>query len=317
MASFVPTSLAVLLGVAVAGSFLIVIGFLVQRTKSRAIAWGLVVATIAGTHIVLQSEPPGFRMVALIVLATYALKALVVVESRRADAVPLDALPWLAFTSAWIGMQPREFRHSEGSLSATRLFATSATWLLAGVITVLCVQWIAQLVGPGWRRTCAFLLLIGCSMVVHFGFTGLVAAALRRCGFNVGPQFRAPWRARSLQEFWARRWNIGYSVMTAIVVYRPAERWLGRTGALVLAFLTSGLLHELGCSLPVRAGYGLPSLYFALHAGAVVIENALDRRRIKWRNRWGRLWVFVWVVLPAPLVFHDPFMSGIVEPWLP
>jgi alginate O-acetyltransferase complex protein AlgI len=52
--------------------------------------------------------------------------------------------------------------------------------------------------------------------------------------------------------------------MTAMAVHRPLQRRLGRGPALLGSFLVSGLLHEVAISLPVRAGWGLPKLYFLL-----------------------------------------------------
>ena len=56
-------------------------------------------------------------------------------------------------------------------------------------------------------------------------------------------------------DFWSRRWNLAFSEMTALGVYRPLSGNIGRKAATVAAFLASGLLHELAISLPVLAGY--------------------------------------------------------------
>ena len=104
--------------------------------------------------------------------------------------------------------------------------------------------------------------------------------------------------------------------MTAVAVYRPLERTAGRGPATAAAFLFSGLLHELAISAPVRAGYGLPFLYFALHGGLVLLERRLEGTA--WAlSRWGwlgRVWTLGWLALPLPLVFHGPFLAGVVWP---
>jgi alginate O-acetyltransferase complex protein AlgI len=58
-------------------------------------------------------------------------------------------------------------------------------------------------------------------------------------------------------------------------------------------------------SLPVRAGYGLPLLYFAIHGALVLVERALGRGL-------GRVWTLAALALPLPLLFHRPFLEGIV-----
>jgi D-alanyl-lipoteichoic acid acyltransferase DltB (MBOAT superfamily) len=159
-------------------------------------------------------------------------------------------------------------------------------------------------------------LLPGLSLVVHFGLFELLAGLWRFLGADCHQLFRAPLRSTSLEEFWGRRWNLAFSEMTALVVFRPLNEIVGRQWAMAAALLFSGCLHELAISVPVRAGYGLPSLYFALHAAAMQIESVLSRRghpvdSIPWL---GRLWTLAWLVLPLPILFHLPFLRGCVWP---
>lgn len=119
--------------------------------------------------------------------------------------------------------------------------------------------------------------------------------------------FRNPLASRSLSEFWSRRWNVGFSEMIAVAVHRPVRRVAGETAALFAAFLASGLLHELAISVPVHAGYGLPTLYFLLHGALVGVER-------KAPHLAGRAWTIFWLVAPLPVLFHPPFLRGIVWP---
>jgi hypothetical protein len=83
-----------------------------------------------------------------------------------------------------------------------------------------------------------------------------------------------------------------------------------------MSFLFSGLLHELAISVPVEAGYGLPLLYFTLHGGLVLLERRLEGTAAA-LPRWGwlgRAWTCGWLVLPLPILFHRPFLAGVVWP---
>jgi hypothetical protein len=67
-------------------------------------------------------------------------------------------------------------------------------------------------------------------------------------------------------------------------------------------------LHEPAISEPVRAGYGT----------LVLCERALARagrpiERLGWP---GRIWTLGWLALPLPLLFHLPFVRGVVWPVL-
>jgi alginate O-acetyltransferase complex protein AlgI len=85
--------------------------------------------------------------------------------------------------------------------------------------------------------------------------------------------FDAPLRSRSLAEFQAQRWNRSFSEMTALAVQRPLAARLGRHRAMLVSFLVSGLLHEVAISLPVGAGFGLPTCYFVLQGLLVARER--------------------------------------------
>ena len=79
-------------------------------------------------------------------------------------------------------------------------------------------------------------------------------------------------------------------------------------------FVVSGLLHEMAISLPVRAGYGGPLAYFVLHGVLVLLEPRLDREGWKPTGAWGLGWTLGWLALPIPLLFHPPFLAGVLLP---
>jgi D-alanyl-lipoteichoic acid acyltransferase DltB (MBOAT superfamily) len=127
--------------------------------------------------------------------------------------------------------------------------------------------------------------------------------------------FRSPYKAKSLKEFWGKRWNIAFSEMTAIVVYKPLKIKYGIPIALTASFLFSGLLHEIAISFPVNTGYGLPLLYFVLHGLAMYTEGKISLvKEIISHSVLSHVWVFAWLILPMPLLFHHTFIVEIVEP---
>lgn len=77
-----------------------------------------------------------------------------------------------------------------------------------------------------------------------------------------------------------------------------------------------GEVTLLAISASVRAGFGLPSAYFALHALGVSIERWRRRAGRPISGRGGRVWTLAWVILPLPLLFHDRFVEGVLWPLL-
>jgi hypothetical protein len=274
---------------------------------ARSAAWGLVVLSVGVAHHVTSDQPAGLRMLVLIGALFFAMKALVSVEAATRDGARLPPLRWAAFATLWPGMRPALVARLEpGRSGSGRLLKGGLGYVALG--TALFV--LAQLT---WRLTASAVLatvflLPALSFLLHFGAFGVLAGLWRAAGADVGPLFRAPWRAESLGEFWSRRWNLAFSEMTSLAVYRPLALRVGRRAALFAAFLFSGLLHEVAISLPVRAGFGRPLLYFAIHGVLTQVERE--------RGPFGRVATLLAVVLPLPLLFHRPFLQGVIWPLL-
>jgi alginate O-acetyltransferase complex protein AlgI len=299
---------------------MILFGLVVARLRplrlARLCAWALVLAGVVASERLNAQEPAGFRMLAIIVALLYGMKAVVAVEVQSHGARPLPFAPWLGFAALWPGMRPGPFarRSATPSPEVAQLFLGGSARLLGGLALVT----LARLV---WEFTSSKLaatpsLLAGLSLIVHFGVFDVVTALWRWNGVDCHRLFRSPLRSSNLREFWGRRWNLAFSEMTAIAIYQPLVRIAGRGPALAASFVGSGLLHELAISVPVRCGYGLPMAYFMLHGILMTVEARLAKAsrpidRVPWI---GRLWTFIWLLAPLPVLFHRPFLAGVVWP---
>ena len=103
--------------------------------------------------------------------------------------------------------------------------------------------------------------------------------------------------------------------MAAMVVYKPLKINYGIPLAMIASFLVSGMLHEIAISFPVKMGYGLPFLYFVLHGLAMYAEGKVPLlKQIISNSVASHVWVFAWLILPMPLLFHHVFIVEVVEP---
>lgn len=158
-------------------------------------------------------------------------------------------------------------------------------------------------------------MLVGLSFILHFGILNLSTASWRFSGVDVKELFRSPYKATSLKEFWGKRWNMAFSEMTAMVVYKPLKVKCGIPLAMIASFLVSGMLHEIAISFPVKMGYGLPFIYFVLHGLAMFAESKISFvKKINVDHVLSHVWVFAWLILPMPLLFHHVFIVEVVEP---
>nr|PZN15624.1 MAG: hypothetical protein DIU78_25500 [Pseudomonadota bacterium] len=148
------------------------------------------------------------------------------------DALSLSLGAWLAFAGAWLGMQPRLFAaaRTPSPSGASDLLRRGALHAVAGAVLLA----LARLAWTSTqsRSLATVIALPALSLLVHFGLCHLLAGAWRARGVACEALFRAPLRSRNLREFWARRWNVAFSEMTAIAIYRPLAARLGRGFAL-------------------------------------------------------------------------------------
>jgi hypothetical protein len=125
------------------------------------------------------------------------------------------------------------------------------------------------------------------------------------------PHGPAPPLAKSLSEFWGRRWNVWTSEWFRQIIFRPLQN--RPVLALFLVFLASGVFHEWVINVPLylvtgRKCFGSMILYFLLQALGIMIER-------KTRNRAVRillLWLFVFGA--APLMVNEG-MLRILHLW--
>jgi hypothetical protein len=262
----------------------------------------IVQRAVTGEHAIVQ-------MLAITATTLLVMK-IVTLAFARAEGTALSATATVEYLG-WLGMRPSLFeqRRESDRNGARSLALHGLQTLLLGIALFVIAAVSARAPFPlSTRRIIVTICLMpALSLILHFGFFDILAAIYRLRGVAAPKLFRAPLSARSLSEFWSRRWNVGFSEMIALVVHRPLRRVAGDRVALCASFLASGLLHELAISVPVHSGYGLPTAYFLLHGSLVAIERKLGRAP-------GRVWTLFWLAAPLPLVFHFPFLRGVIWP---
>ena len=292
---------------------------------ARIVAWGFVSVCVLFVERMSAAEPAGTRMLLIIVALLWSMKSVVYVESRHNGNDALTFGQWLCFCVGWFGMRSELFSKLPGrQLSDWRQYCVRGLIRAAIGTVFIGLAWatahssvepkLANSSRKLWFATAC--LLTGLSLLFHFGLFNLVAGMWRFFGVKCLALFRAPLLSESLSDFWGYRWNRAFSEMTAIAVFRPLRQH-GKKGGLssfvatVGAFLFSGLLHELAISVPVQAGFGQPMLYFAIQAIGMILE-----KRVSFLNSKsiGRAWTVAWVIIPVPILFHQPFLAGCVWP---
>lgn len=220
----------------------------------------------------------------------------------------VGARPWrrtVAYLFAWPGMDaPEFFRVAAAIKPPARDCYFAALNIAAGIALIYVAARMAYTESPllaGW------LAMIGIVLVLHFGIFKGLALLWRAFGIPATPIMDAPVCSRSLSEFWGRRWNTGFSIPARRYLMEPIARRFGTVMGVLTVFLVSGLVHELVISLPAKAGYGLPTLYFLIQAAGLIAERKLGPKRF---------WTFVCLAAPAFILFHPPFVYRVIIPFL-
>lgn len=261
----------------------------------RLAGWGMLVALMTATDRVLADAAALPRMVGLCWVLLGATKALVYAEWAASRRLPL--LHYAVFAFGWFGMDPGAFAKRragldwKGDVGLGLLLAVLGT---AGAVGVASMTWQPVL-----------LMFLPLSLAFHFGVLRILKGALRVAGFPVRTLFPNVLETRGIGDFWSKRWNVGYSQMMQRLVGRPVESRLGGGAGVMAVFLGSGVLHELAITLPVRSGYGGPTLYFAIHGLLTLFEKKLGRPI-------GKIPALLAVMLPVGLLFPPAFRDEVI-----
>lgn len=296
------------------------LGYWLIKNQMIALSWLVMALSIAGIYLIFRHQHPIVMMLAVIAITFTAMKIIAVAEGYKGKRLTLSFKQWLVFAGGWAGMRAQPFETLGGPpiAGAWPMIRFGVSRVAFGAILIGLAHLIVNLqLDHQFTYICvSIILLVGLSLILHFGFLSISAGMYRLQGVNTYLLFRQPATATSLTEFWSKRWNIAFSEMTSVAIFRPLKNKFGAAAALMLAFAFSGLLHELALSLPVNAGYGLPMLYFMLHGVLVLFEKWLTLRRVKFLQHpiWAHVWVFFWLVIPMPLLFHTAFINHVIWP---
>ncbi|RAV97713.1 wax synthase family protein [Pseudochryseolinea flava] len=285
-----------------------------DKSHARAIAWVIAVSTVLFSTAVTWHYGALARMLVIVFLQLLSMKIIVSVESYSGNN-KLTITQWCAFSLGWFGMRPTLFeKFPSRSLPFVDLFIKGLSRIAIGYILLYASFFLEQKLRIAFFLP-QLLLLVGVSFMLHFGVLNISTAGWRNLGVDVSELFRSPYKPRSLKEFWGRRWNLAFSEMTALIAYKPLKDKVGVTYAVTISFLFSGLLHEIAISLPVNAGYGLPMIYFIIHAVAMQLESksAIVQKIVNHRI-FAHAWVMTILIIPMPLLFHTAFMERVMIP---
>jgi hypothetical protein len=216
---------------------------------------------------------------------------------------------------AWPGLDARGFFDRRDHAEPVRW-----TEWLRGVVALSTGTWMFFALARTATRDlylAGWIGMVGLILMLHFGTFQLLSCAWRLAGIRARPLMNRPLAATSLADFWGRRWNTAFRDLTHRFLFQPLASRFGTRCGIVAGFLFSGVVHDLVISGPAGGGYGGPTLYFTLQGAGMLAERSALGRRLALGHGW-RGWLFTMTVLVAPirLLFHLPFVVGVIVPFM-
>ena len=191
-------------------------------------------------------------------------------------------------------------------IDPVQIFQKLLLILLHGIIGWTALIVLFHTVHP--KNLAAELLRFGGGVVLLYSAAAIIAEVVSVLFLGAGYSFPCPHRtpiaARTVGEFWNRRWNILVSAWLHTYILLPVARRRDASLGIFCAFLVSGLFH----GWPILLGLGIwPALtmtaFFVIQGFAVLAENRL--RIHTWPVPIARLWTWIILLAPSPL-FFDP-----------
>ncbi|MFV0414862.1 MAG: MBOAT family protein [Chthoniobacterales bacterium] len=288
--------------------FILGVGYFIARIGNtyirRSLTWGILLAGLICVNFgFLYHENNAVLRMVLICLTLLASMKIVVYAEWTQGQKRLTLFCYSIFVALWFGMDPQSFERRKKDLAWHQDFLTGCGFFLSGLFLSYIVY------KSEWQNI--WVIFIPMSLAFHFGILRILKSFIRRVGFPVRTLFPNPFLLRGFDDFWSRRWNVAYSQMMQRVIGRPAANCFGKNVSIFLVFLSSGLLHELAITLPVKSGYGLPTLYFSIHGLLTVLERqfCLQGAYLKWLAGGC-------VVAGLPWLFPPAFQREVLIPIL-
>ena len=222
----------------------------------------------------------------------------------------------MAYIVAWPGMNAESFLDESRHVPIPQ-FRNWVGAIFKTMLGVILLWFVARTLPEDHPLLRGWTGMMGLILFLHFGSFQIVALVWQSFGVDASPIMNAPLRAKSLSEFWGKRWNLGFRRLSHDLIFAPLHKNLQVAPATLLVFLASGLVHDLVISVPAHAGYGLPTGYFILQGIGVLLERSAFGRHFG-LSEGVRGWLLMALITVGPVfwLFHPPFVIRVMIPFM-
>lgn len=219
---------------------------------------------------------------------------------------------------AWPGMDAAAFLSSSSPSKVDSCQLTEWLFAMAKFAIGISLFWgVASIVPQEYPLLVGWIGMIGIVMTLHFGLFHLLSCGWRTIGVDARPLMNWPLTSRSISEFWGIRWNTAFRDLTHRFLFLPLIPLMGARLTVLIAFLFSGLIHDLVISIPAGGGYGGPTLFFLVQGFAILLSRSTVGKKFGLRSGISG-WCFTLLVLLLPIcmLFHPIFVQDVIIPFM-
>ncbi|HZI86567.1 MAG TPA: membrane bound O-acyl transferase family-domain-containing protein [Pyrinomonadaceae bacterium] len=271
---------------------LVTTGSLVQRIFGVSIAAALLVVPIT------MKQLPPMSYVTLTVAAIVALRVTDLSVERPSRSTVLRVL------HAFLPFDTRLAKRCRPNFNGSQILEMVAWGVLSYVAFQAAANSPTSIVTEYYAIRWSFGLLWVVALFETISHSISVISLI--FGAKIPPLHDAPYKARSLREFWSVRWNKLVGRWLREHCYAPlAGRGYGRL-ALTASFVASGAIHLYITSVLLDVRWGLiMGALFIIQVPLLFVEDALNIRQRS--TIFGRIWTLGVLILLSPL-FTEPVL---------
>jgi len=262
------------------------------------------------TSAALQTGNGGWVTMWCITVAVYAGFKLIMWRNAIRGGVRATGLRSFIFLVLWPGMDARKFL--DATIKPEKPAPGDWLWGAANIALGALLLWgVARTAGNGLGA--GWIGMTGLIFLLHFGVFKLLAHFWQQNGICAQPLMRMPIAAKSVSDFWSKRWNMAFRDLSFGLLFGGFRKHVGVRAAMMLTFFVSGLIHDLVISVPAGGGYGLPTAYFTFQGAGILLQHSHVGLRGNWSGR-----LFAWAVIagPAFALFPPPFVLRVMVPFM-
>ncbi len=263
---------------------------------AKVISLCLIALGFAGLYF-LKNGSPVVRILASSLGMIGIIKVVALIWQKSDGAKFKSWIGLFLFLFLWPGTSVAGFtERSEVENSTGARFFENWLTFIAGLGILLVVSFI----GRGESTVLNYVALFSILLIIHLGLIEVIADGIRLLGFSPQSLFDRPYLSASLRDFWSFRWNRAFVDMNKIFILNPLRDKLSLPFLTFSIFAVSGILHEIGISYADGVSWGCPLIYFIIQGVGMEVEK---------HQRFPRFLVWLWIVLPVPLLFTTAFTN--------